>query len=92
MIVEIVQAQPYAFTTGYYSARIWVNGADMSRVYFGNFTTGHLFSDRNTDQIHLCSTTTPGTNDTILDTILCLMKTKAQILFFRVSILIQYIL
>ena len=61
VIVEIVQAQPYAFTTGYYSARIWVNGVGTTRVYFGDFGT-HLFYDMNTDQIHLCSTTTPGTS------------------------------
>ena len=62
VIMEIVQAHPYAFTTGYYSGRIWINGVDMNRVYFGDFTTGHLFSDMNTGQITLCSTTSDGTN------------------------------
>ena len=55
--MEIVQAQPYyEFTPDYYSARAWVNGVGMNRVYFGNFDR-HLFYYRNTDQIHLCSTT-----------------------------------
>ena len=60
VIVEIVQARPYAFATGYYSARIWVNGVGMNRVYFGNFDT-HLFYDLDTDQIMLCSETATGT-------------------------------
>ena len=65
MIVEIVPAHPYAFPTGYYSGRIWVNGVGMSsRVYFGDFST-HLFDEMNTDQIQLCSTTTSGA-DTII--------------------------
>ena len=34
----------------------------MNRVYFGDFTTGHLFSDMNTNQIQLCSTTSSGTD------------------------------
>ena len=63
MIVEIVQAHPYAFTTGYYSGRIWVNGTGMNRAYFGDFTTGHLFYDMNTDQLQLCSQTLSGTNN-----------------------------
>ena len=62
MIVELVQAHPYAFPTGYYSGRIWVNGVGMNRVYFGDFTTGHLFYEANTDQMLLCSMTVPGTN------------------------------
>ena len=62
--MEIVPAHPYTFPTGYYSGRIWVNGVGMSRVYFGAFST-HLFTDMNTDQIHLCSTTVPGTNDIV---------------------------
>ena len=61
VIVEIVPAQPYAFTSGYYSARIWINGAVTNRVYFGNFGT-HLFYVPTTDQIHLCSTTVPGSD------------------------------
>ena len=61
MIVEIVQAQPFAFTTGYYSGRIWINGVSMNRVYFGDFS-GPLFYVPNTDQLHLCSTTVSGTN------------------------------
>ena len=63
--MEIVQAQPYAFATGYYSARIWVNGVGMNRVYFGTFTAGNLFYDNNADQITLCSTTVPSTNDIV---------------------------
>ena len=55
MIVELAQAHPYAFSTGYYSGRIWVNGVSMNRVYFGNFTSAHLFCDMNTDQLMLCS-------------------------------------
>ena len=65
VIVEIVQARPYAFTTGYYSARIWVNGVGMNRVYFGDFTTGHLFYDMHTDQIMLCSTTNEYTTNIV---------------------------
>ena len=61
VIVEIVQAQPFAFITGYYSGRIWINGTGMSRAYFGDFT-GPLFYVSNTDQLHLCSTTAPGTD------------------------------
>mgnify|MGYP001021320178 FL=1 len=60
MIVELVQAHPYSFTTGYYSGRIWVNGNGMNRVYFGDFTIRHLFYDMNTDQLQLCSTTVSG--------------------------------
>ena len=33
----------------------------MNRVYFGNFGT-HLFYVPTTDQIHLCSTTTAGSD------------------------------
>ena len=55
----MVPAHPYTFLTGYYSGRIWVNGVGMSREYFGDFTTGHLFYEANTDQLHLCSTTYP---------------------------------
>ena len=64
MIVEIVPARPYAFTTGYYSGRIWVNGVGMDRVYFGHFSK-HLFYDMNTDQFQLCSTTDPGADSII---------------------------
>ena len=64
VIIEIVPAQPYAFTTGYYSARIWVNGVATNRVYFGDFGT-HLFYDMNTDQILLCSTTTLGADSIV---------------------------
>ena len=62
MVVEIVQAHPYAFATGYYSARIWINGVGMNRKYFGDFSR-HLFYVPTTDQITLCSKITPGTND-----------------------------
>ena len=61
--MEIVPAQPYAFMSGYYSARIWINGAVTNREYFGDFGT-HLFYVPSTDQIHLCSTTASG-SDTI---------------------------
>ena len=64
VIVEIIPAHPYAFVTGYYSGRIWINGVGMDRVYFGDFSN-HLFYDINTDQIHLCSTTDPGADSII---------------------------
>ena len=65
--MEIVPAQPYdEFSPGYYSIRIWINGAVTNRVYFGNFVT-HLFYVLTTDQIHLCSTTAAGASGMVND-------------------------
>ena len=64
--MEITQGRPYTFIPGGgYSGRVWVNGAGMVRDYFGYFNDHlyHLFSDWNTDQITLCSTTDPGTDN-----------------------------
>ena len=56
MIVEVVQAQPSEFAVGYCSGRIWINGVDMSRTYFSDFSSGkYLFSDMNNVELMLCS-------------------------------------
>ena len=56
MIVEVVQVQPSEFGVGYCSGRIWINGVDMSRAYFSDFSSGqYLFSDMNNVEIMLCS-------------------------------------
>ena len=56
MIVEVVQVQPSEFGVGYCSGRIWINGVDMSRAYFSDFSLGQsLFSDMDNVEIMLCS-------------------------------------
>ncbi len=68
MIVELVQAQPSSFATGYCSGRIWINGVatPSSRTYFCNFASGiYLFNDMNDVEINLCARRNSGTTSLV---------------------------
>ena len=68
VIVEVVQAQPSEFEVGYCSGRIWINGVNSSRIYFGNFTQGiYLFDDMNNVEITLCSRKLEGSDTDLLN-------------------------
>jgi len=54
VIIEAVQAQPVEFLTGYFSGRLWINGAGQSRTYFGG-VSNLLFHELTNIEISICA-------------------------------------